>query len=261
MSLNVKIGLTALVLLAFAGGVYYFQNSEQVTKNEKRLGLAEADETILVVPPQISSTTVTIERIVLNNPGYVTIRSAESGRLGQIIEISPYLLPGEHINLSIDLGEFYDGESELVVVLYQDNKNDMVFNDLDQLMLDTDGKAIARYVKTGEAVQPTLFANTGESMPHSMGNTKMETVRYTNTGYEPPLLEIPLGTMVQFINESDDEMWVASNEHPAHTDLPTFDQFGLSPKGSTYIYTFDEAGAWAYHDHINPEREGTVQVI
>ena len=247
------------LVVVLGAGVLIINNKN--TAPQDSVSIAEPAETILTVTPQSPSDAVTIERVFLSQSGFVAIRALEVGRLGQIIEVSSFLLSGEHTNLTIKLGEFYDGTSELIAVVYQDDKNDMIFNDFDQPMRDARGDVVARYIKTGEVIPSTLFASTGETASHVMGNTKMETVRYTNTGYEPPLLSVPAGTMVQFVNESDDEMWVASNEHPAHTDLPTFDQFGLYPKGSTYEYTFDEAGSWAYHDHLNPEWEGMVQVI
>ena len=55
-------------------------------------------------------------------------------------------------------------------------------------------------------------------------------------------------------------MWTASNPHPAHTILPTFDQFKGSEPGSVYQYTFDQVGTWRYHDHINPAFGGVVIV-
>lgn len=250
---HVAIGIVTVTLI-IGSLVFVLENQSQ--------GSAQPDmkEVVFSVLPQTSSTAVTIGRVTLDTPGFIAVRTVEGSRLGQIVEISPYLLSGEHTNITIELGEFYDGTSELVAVVYQDDKNDMTFNDFDQPMRDTRGDVIARYVKTGEKVSPALFTNTGEDMPHMMGGMKMETVRYTNAGYEPPFLSVPVGTMIQFVNESDAEMWVASNEHPAHTDLPTFDQFGLSSKGSTYTYVFDQVGSWAYHDHLNPEREGVVEV-
>jgi plastocyanin len=224
-----------------------------------------ADQTVtkteLVVSPQIVETTVFIERITLNHSGFLVVRSLENGRLGQIIEISPYLDVGEHESITIDLGDFYDGNTDLVVVIYQDAENDLIFNDLDQPMRNANKHVIAKYVKTGENVTSELFINTGESTPHMMGGMKMETVRFTNQGYIPSELEVSVGTMVQFVNESDGEMWVASNEHPGHTDLPTFDQFSPSSKSSTYTYTFDEFGTWSFHDNLKPSFEGTVNVI
>lgn len=218
-------------------------------------------EVLLVAPQPEEKAIVLIERIALKKSGFLAVRSLENGRLGQIIEISAYLTAEEHANITIELGEFYDGNTDLVVVAYQDTKNDQIFNDLDQLMVNSDNKIIARYVKTGTDVPPEMFANTRESRSHIMGEMKMETVRYTNQGYVPPQLEVSVGNMVQFVNESDSPMWVASNEHPGHTELPTFDQFSASLKATTYTYTFDQTGIWSYHDHLNPTLVGIINVI
>ncbi len=218
-------------------------------------------ETELVVLPQTVEEAVFIERITLEDPGFLVVRSVENGRLSQIIEISPYLSAGKHENITINLGEFYNGNTNLVVVVYKDAENDRVFNDLDQSMLKANEIVVAKYVSTGENVASELFTNTGELTPHVMGEMKMETVRYTNQGYIPAELEVSVGTMVQFINESDVDMWVASNEHPGHTDLPTFDQFSPSSKSSTYTYTFDEVGTWSFHDHLKPALVGIIKVI
>lgn len=88
----------------------------------------------------------------------------------------------------------------------------------------------------------------------------METVRYTNDGFKPSKLSVSAGTMIEFVNQSDSEMWVASNVHPSHEILPTFDQFKGVIKGKSYMYTFDKKGVWPYHDHINPALEGVITV-
>ena len=49
-------------------------------------------------------------------------------------------------------------------------------------------------------------------------------MRYTDGGFVPANLEVPVGTVVEFKNESSGEMWVESDLHPAHNILPTFDQ-------------------------------------
>jgi plastocyanin len=253
-----KYLVTGLVIVS--GIVLVFVRNQN---DSKQIVVPESqnNQMILVVLPQTSSTSITVERVNLPAPGFIAVRSLDKGRLGQVIEISQYLSVGEHTNVAINLGDFYDGNPDLMVVAYQDAKDDKVFNDLDQPMLDVNKNVIAKYVKTGEAVAPELFTSTGEPAPHMMGGMKMETVRYTNTGYEPAQLEVPIGTMVQFINESDSFMWVASNEHPGHSILPTFDQFKSTSKGTTYTYVFDKAGSWLYHDHLKPAIVGTVTVI
>ncbi len=237
-----------------------------LVKSDTRLlsiGTSVPTETnMLVVLPQLAlDTRVVIKQVDLPNSGFLVVRSVENSRLSQIIEISTYLTAGEHANITIDLGEFYDGAADLVVVAYEDAENDQLFNDLDQPMVTTNNTIIARYVKTGEEVSSELFMNTGKPLPHIMGGVTMETIRYTNQGFVPAQLTVTVGTVVQFVNESDAAMWVASNEHPGHTDLPTFDQFSPSEKTSTYTYTFDQRGTWTFHDHLQPTFIGVIKVM
>lgn len=82
-------------------------------------------------------------------------------------------------------------------------------------------------------------------------------VDYTDTGFSPNSLTVKKGTTVNFLNKSSSPMWIASNPHPIHTDLPGFDQ--KSP-GDTYSFTFDKVGTWGFHNHRNPSVGGTIIV-
>lgn len=119
---------------------------------------------------------------------------------------------------------------------------------------------IARYVKTGEPL-PASITEADASGAHTMpGAPGMVRVRYTDNGFVPAKVEVSTGTMVEFVNESSMEMWVASDVHPSHEKLPTFDQFRSFRKGGLYRYVFDKAGTWEYHDHISPSLVGIVTV-
>jgi plastocyanin len=211
------------------------------------------------ISAQQPTNVVRVDRAVLTQNGWVVARGIEGDRLGQIIEISPFLKAGTHKNIEIQLGDFYNGE-ELIVVFYQDD-GDGVFNGNDEPALDKDGRLTGAYVKTGEPLSTTL-ASQSSGATHSMPDmTAVERVRYTGQDFSPKIIEVPAGTMVEFINESDMQMWVASDTHPGHERLPTFDQFKGSEPGTVYRYTFDSPGAWSYHDHLNPQVEGTIIVL
>src|SRR3989338_9888914 len=63
-------------------------------------------------------------------------------------------------------------------------------------------------------------------------------VDYTDAGYDPDRLRVPLGTSVTWRNESSKPMWTASDPHPMHTIYPEFDaKVGVEPGGS-YSFTF-----------------------
>lgn len=247
------------VVVAVGIGIVFLLTIKDKPQNDILLS-ATSTEASLVVSAQNATDSVTVTSVTLPKAGFLAIRSIDNDRLGQIIEISQYLSVGTHTDINIPLGDFYEGDEELIVMAYEDAGGDKVFNDFDQ-PLKLDGAPLSVYVATGALVPSSIATNTGNADAiHTMGNSTMATVRYTDSGFEPKELSVPIGTTMHFVNESTDDMWVASNEHPGHTDLPTFDQFGFGKTGEQYVYTFDQAGAWRYHDHLNPTAEGVVIV-
>ena len=93
-------------------------------------------------------------------------------------------------------------------------------------------------------------------------------VSYTDSGFSPSTITITLGTTVKFQNNASVAMRVSSNPHPVHTSYPTtggcvgstFDSCANIAPGSSWSFTFDKAGTWGYHNHLNPGETGTVIV-
>lgn len=97
------------------------------------------------------------------------------------------------------------------------------------------------------------------------------TVTYTDAGFQPESVSIAVGETVEFINESGEAMWVASDVHPSHSQydgtslsehcdggvVTAFDQCG---SGDSYTFTFDQAGEWSYHNHESASDGGVVTV-
>ena len=105
----------------------------------------------------------------------------------------------------------------------------------------------------------TANESTGAETPAT--TSELNTVLITDTGFSPEKLEVAIGTKVKFINDTDHAVWVASDPHPIHIDLPGFDNIGGSPnRGDAYEYTFNKVGSWKYHDHLNPEFKGIIIV-
>lgn len=85
-------------------------------------------------------------------------------------------------------------------------------------------------------------------------------VTYSDRGFSPEIVEIAVGGTVTFKNEATRDLWVASNDHPAHLLYPEFDaKKGYAP-GSEYRFTFEKAGTWKYHDHLKASLGGTIIV-
>ncbi|RJQ34104.1 hypothetical protein C4568_03100 [Candidatus Parcubacteria bacterium] len=242
--------ISIIVSVAVLGGIGYFFFEQNKDANVPASQPTEAEE--IKVSPQEARTSVTIDSATFTKGGYVVVRGSDGKRIGQVIEISSYLPTGTHTNITIELGAFYtyNQEDQLIAMIYHDD-GDKSFNELDQPI-----NSSAVFAETGNPVIASVFEH--EVAPSDgMG---MVTVRYTNTGFEPVKLTVPVGTMVEFINQSDEEMWVASNMHPSHEILSTFDQFQGVGKSQSYMYTFDKKGIWPYHDHINPALEGVITV-
>ncbi len=249
-----KITVLILIVLAAVGAIVYLNGSRAQSTGGSP---AISNDEKLVVSTQEARDSVSIDRAVLTKGGFVVVRGSDGIRLGQVIEISKYLEPGEHTNIQIALGDFYtyNVADQLIAMIYRDSDGDQAFSDLDQPAVDASDTMTAVFVKTGKPVPTSVFEEVAVS-----GGMGMETVRFTNKGFQPSKITVPVGTMVEFVNQSDSKMWVASNVHPSHEILPTFDQFNAVEKGKSYMYTFDKKGTWAYHDHESPAFEGVITV-
>jgi plastocyanin len=86
------------------------------------------------------------------------------------------------------------------------------------------------------------------------------TVHMTNHGYSPRVLEIKQGQTVEFINDSSEDYWPASDPHPIHTDYPGFDAGKTILPGQSWDFTFDRTGRYGYHNHLAPETHAFVVI-
>lgn len=86
------------------------------------------------------------------------------------------------------------------------------------------------------------------------------TIVYTDDGYSPQDITIEAGDRVIFENSSSGNFWPASNDHPVHNDYSEFDSREPIGTSGNFSFTFERAGEWGYHDHLNPQFGGTITV-
>jgi plastocyanin len=97
-------------------------------------------------------------------------------------------------------------------------------------------------------------------------------VTHTNSGFEPGTVTIEQGETVVWMSETGN-MWVASDQHPTHTEYSgtsrmehcqNGDQntaaFDQCRAGERFSFTFEQTGEWGYHNHENNFQSGTVIV-
>lgn len=106
-----------------------------------------------------------------------------------------------------------------------------------------------------------------EILPENDGDTTQSDeisntlkVSYTSGGFSPSSLTVNAGDTVTFTNNGNSQMWVASNPHPIHTNLSAFDNRKGIASGEAYKFTFETAGEYFYHDHLNIGYGGTIIV-
>jgi len=97
------------------------------------------------------------------------------------------------------------------------------------------------------------------------------TITYGAGGFSPKTVTVAKGGVVTFVSENGAKMWVGADKHPTHKEYDgtsraehcapgatlSFDQCGT---GNSYSFTFDKAGSFNYHNHVQASDLGTVIV-
>lgn len=91
------------------------------------------------------------------------------------------------------------------------------------------------------------------------GTATIPTVRYTDNGFVPSILEIKAGQAVRFVNESSRTMWVKTIQK----DSPwvALNQGTSVGKGGSWTFTFTTLGTWGYQNDNYKEHTGAVAVM
>lgn len=105
----------------------------------------------------------------------------------------------------------------------------------------------------------TQSSNPTQSTTAPQDESKEAAVSVTANGFEPATLTVKVGTNVVWTNNSGDPVTVSSDSHPTHLRFP-FLNLGSFDNGKTVSVVFEKAGTFTYHDHLHPERTGTVTV-
>lgn len=106
-----------------------------------------------------------------------------------------------------------------------------------------------------------FFKNKPESQitPTKEETQEQATITLTSTGFSPENITIKAGQKVTWLNKSGTEAAVNSDPHPTHTNYAPLN-LGSFADGASLILTFDKAGTYGYHNHLNPNVRGTIIV-
>lgn len=113
-----------------------------------------------------------------------------------------------------------------------------------------------------------------DQQEQTVPESKTYEILYMDAGYSPSPVTIKIGDTVKFVNNSTHTFWPASAIHPTHTVYPgsnitkcntseanaMFDACKPLEPGVVWSFTFTEKGKWNYHDHLNPQKYGSIVV-
>ncbi len=84
-------------------------------------------------------------------------------------------------------------------------------------------------------------------------------VSLTDSGFEPSELKTKVGEIVIWTNNTNEDATVNSDDHPTHKLFPILNN-GIFTPGTSVQVRFEQPGSYNYHDHLHPERTGTITV-
>lgn len=160
---------------------------------------------------------------------------------------------------------------------------------IEDLAIETEQTASTTPHMSTSTPETELQNNTDEQTTSSIRNTPTEkpattytpqktaaalpyiaTIVYTGTRFIPEEVVIIEGGTVQFINQSESKMWIASDLHPKHDKYPvksdtdcagsSFDQCASVGTSGTWSFVFTEVGTWGFHNHVRAQDTGKVIV-
>jgi plastocyanin len=124
------------------------------------------------------------------------------------------------------------------------------------------GVAVLREERTGTTIAVYLTGGADESAADTAtpavegeggAEGESERVAIADFAFDPPSLEVPVGTTVTWSNQDD-------APHTATADDGGFDT-GRLDQGQSASQTFDEPGSFAYHCEFHPDMTATIVVV
>lgn len=200
---------------------------------------------------------VTVEGIT-RGPAWVVVHRDDGGSPGDVIAHSDVLSEGEfEINVSANVSS---GASYWAMLHNDDGDGTYEFPGNDTPMTVDNETVMLQFTVEGDGSDGNTSDDTDETI-----------VQYTSDGFQPQQVTIDVGDAVRWVNEGSTSMWVASAVHPTHAEYDnttrsehcsngTSTSFDSCQVREEYMFTFQENGSFAYHNHEQAGHTGTVVV-
>lgn len=84
-------------------------------------------------------------------------------------------------------------------------------------------------------------------------------ITYRDSGFSPPVLRAASGSRITLENQSSEDLQLASDPHPTHTDNTELNTDVIEP-GKSSTVTVTSKGTWGYHNHLDPGHTGKIVI-
>ena len=141
-------------------------------------------------------------------------------------------------------------------------------------MMNNTNTAVNENASSNAPVDQTAPASTTPTDTTATAAPMAVTVTYDGNTFSPTNVTVKAGGTVTFKNNAGKNMWVASDEHPTHTEYDGTSRtthcaagytgaapFDQCKGGGDYSFTFSKVGKSDFHDHLNPGAHGTVTIV
>lgn len=85
------------------------------------------------------------------------------------------------------------------------------------------------------------------------------TITYNGTEFTPASLTVQTDDVIKVVNNSENVIFFASDEHPTHLDNSELNVGDIEP-GASATFSITSSGTWGYHDHYNAGAGGEIIV-
>lgn len=117
---------------------------------------------------------------------------------------------------------------------------------------------IANSPNSNQATNETTTQEESSQQP-SENQEAAATITYDGNEFAPASITVRTGDVVKVVNNSENVLYFASDEHPTHLDNSELNVGDIEP-GSSATFTTSSSGTWGYHDHYNASADGEIVV-
>lgn len=103
-------------------------------------------------------------------------------------------------------------------------------------------------------------SSSGNAEEGPAGASQSATITYSESGFGPSEITVLAGAVVTVKNDTSETLGFQSDPHPVHNENTELNIDDIGP-GESRSFSVDNIGTWGYHNHLDPDKTGTIIVV